>query len=625
MIRAVSVNTIAIGARLQPIKRYQMEKEFIKTDILIIGAGIAGCRAAIEAHKHGMEVVLTTKGLFGKDAGATWMAANGYQCWGIYPHDTLDVHVEDTLRCGWFLNNQENVYAYLAHVPDTAIELLRWGGRYKMNEGQFLPEWQLGCSTKEGRSITPAQWPYGELGFNYSRIFPRLIRARKIRVLEDLFVIDLLTNKDTIVGAVGIDIRTGKFKVLNAKVTILATGGYEGLYKVTTANSNLTGDGQAIALRAGVDMMDFEFNQTLPLAVWPPEIAGHGVPFKLILYFDARMYNSNNERFMDKWDSAKMERSTRAIISRAIFHEIKEGKASPHGGIYTGATHKTKNFIDEKLREFDRTPVFIKLKQAGIDLTKDYIETAYGMHYSQGGCNVNTRCETDKPGLYAIGEVASSGKDGADRMMSNALPYCMSMGIICGREVAGRVRMVERVGVDDAQVERIFRDTLLPLQRQDGVRVHEVKPLLQDVMTRETGYGRTDEGLRTALREIERHKEETIPQLYVASKSKGFNFEWIKLLEFKNLLIISECIIRNALLRTESRGLHDRWDYMSPGRDWFKNIHLRLVDGELIQWTTPVEFTYWQPEPGSLGEPQYKGVRCKEYKGWRAEPLYKRM
>jgi fumarate reductase (CoM/CoB) subunit A len=602
-----------------------VEKELVEADVLIIGAGIAGCRAAIEAHRHGAEVILTTKGLFGKDAGATWMAANGYQCWGIYPDDTLDVHVEDTLRCGWFLNNQENVYAFLAHVPDTVIELLKWGCRFKMQEGRLLPEWQLGCSTKEGRSISPAQWPYGELGFNYSRIFPRLIRTRKITVLEDLFVIDLLTSGDTVIGAVGIDIRTGRFKVLSAKATVLATGGYQGLYKVTTANANLTGDGQAMALRAGVDMMDFEFNQTLPVAVWPPEIAGYGIPFRLILYFDGRMYNSDNERFMAKWDPVKMERSTRAIISRAIFHEIKRGKASPHGGVYTSVTHKTKDFIQEKLKEHERTPAFVKLKQAGIDLTKDYVETAYGIHYCQGGCNVNPKCETDRPGLYAIGEVASGGKDGADRMMSNALPYCMSMGIIGGQEAAARAKAVERLEIDDVQIERICRDALLPLQRERGVRVYEIKPLLQDIMTRETGYGRTEEGLKTALSEIERYKEEIIPQLYVANKSKRFNFEWINALEFKNLVLISECVIRNALLRTESRGLHDRWDYPSPDRDWVKNIHLRLVDGQLRQWTTPVEFAYWQPEPGSLGEPQRKGVQTKEYKGWRAEPLYRRM
>ena len=157
------------------------------------------------------------------------------------------------------------------------------------------------------------------------------------------------------------------------------------------------------------------------------------------------------------------------------------------------------------------------------------------------------------------------------------------------------------------------------------MRVYQVKPQLQDLMAKETGYGRTEEGLKFALREVERYKQEVIPQLWVANKSERFNLEWVNALEFENLVIVAECIIRNALMRTESRGLHDRWDYPNPDPGWFKNIHLRLVDGEMKQWTTPVEFTHWQPESGSLGEPWHKGVQVKEYNGWSAEPLYKRM
>ena len=310
---------------------------------------------------------------------------------------------------------------------------------------------------------------------------------------------------------------------------------------------------------------------------------------------------------------------------RAIFHEIKEGRASPHGGVYTSVTHQPESFIKEKLRASERNYRFIKLKQSGIDLLKDSIETGFAIHYCQGGCNVNSRCETDKPGLYAIGEAASGSKDGADRMMSNALPYCMATGIIAGREAAQRAKATAMPEVDEAEVEGLVARALAPIEREDGVRTYQVKPQLQELMARETGYGRTEEGLRTALGEIERYKEEVLPRLSVANKSKRFNQEWANTLEFANLVLASECITRNALLRPESRGLHDRWDHMAPDPDWFKNIHLRLVDGELKQWATPVQFTYWQPEEGSLGEPWHKGVRVKEYQGWRAKPLYERM
>lgn len=602
-----------------------MQTDIIDTDILIIGAAIAGCRAAIEAHELGAKVLLTTKGVFGKDCGATWMGTLGYQTWGIHPNDTLDVHAEDTIRCGWFLNNQENVYAFLAHVPDTAMELKKWGGRYKMKDGHFLPRWQLGQSIEEGRSLEPESWPRGELGYTLSKVIPRAVKARKIGIIEDIFITDLLTTEDNVVGALGIDIRTGKFKVLRAKVTILATGGYLGLYNVTDASPMLTGDGQAIALRAGVDMMDFEFIQTLPAAVWPPTIAGLTIPFRLLFDFDGRMYNSKNERFLEKWDSVKMERSTRAVLSRGIYHEIKEGKGSPHGGVYTSIAHNSKSFIKSKIAEYGRNPFFEKLREAGIDLTKDSVETVYAIHYTQGGCNVNAKCETDKAGLYAIGEVTSGGKDGSDRMMSNALPYCMAMGIIAGRETAQRAKLAQTPKIDDLQVERLGKRALAPLERERGVRVFEVKPALQDIMTRETSYGRTGEGLKLALEQVKKYREDAAHNMYVANKSPRFNFEWINALEFDNMALVSECVIGNALLRTESRGLHDRWDYPDPDPDWFKNIHLRLMDGELKHWTTPVPFTYWEPEPRSLGEPWRKGVKVKEYRGWQARPLYERM
>jgi succinate dehydrogenase/fumarate reductase flavoprotein subunit len=566
---------------------------------------------------------MTTKGLWGKDAGATWMAHKGYQCWGIHRHDTLDVAVEDTIKCGWFLNNQENVYAFLAHVPNTARELLSWGGRFKMRGDQFAPDWQLGQSIPEGRSLVPAQWPHGELGYNYSRMFPQVLRKKKVKVLEDFFAVDLLASEGAVVGGLGIDMRTGRFRVLKARSTILATGGYLGLYLVSTGNVNLTGDGHAMALRAGVDMMDFEFNQTLPSALWPSELAGALLPFNVIMEWDAHMYNREGERFMSKWDPAKMERSTRSLISRGIFHEIKEGRTSPHGGVYVSATHNPKRFLDERLKEWERSRDFVKLRRIGFDLSKDAIEAGYSIHYSQGGCNVNTKCETDKAGLYAIGEVASGSKDGSDRMMSNALPYCMAMGIIAGREAAQRAKQMKMPAIDSAQVEEIQRRTLASLERGKGIRVYQIKSQFQDMLQRETCYGRTEEGLQTVLNEIERYQKDVVPTLWVPNKQMRFNLEWTHTLEFGNLLLVAECLVRNALLRKESRGLHDRWDYPKPDPNGFKNIHLRWVEGEWEQWATPVEFIYWKPEEGSLGEPWSKAIQVKEYTGWRAEPSYK--
>lgn len=597
-----------------------MQTDIIESDVLVIGGGVAGCRAAIEASDLNARVVLTTKGLFGRDCAATWMAALAFQCWGIHPEDPLDRAVEDTVRCGWFLNNQENVYAFLAHVPDAVRDLLKWGVRFKSDKGELSTTRQLGQSIEKGRSLTAAQWPRGELGYNFVRAVPRVVKSKPIEVRSDVFIVDLLTSDGAVVGALGIDMKKGQFKVFKSKATILATGGYQGIYSFTTANPNLTGDGQAIALRAGADMMDFEFNQTLPCAVWPPNLSGDILPFDLILEAEGRMYNSDHERFMSKWDP-NLEHSSRALLSRAIFHEITAGKTSPHGGIYVSITHQPASYIDAKVKEFRRTHTFLRFEKTGIDLHTDGIETGYAMHYCQGGCNVSPKCETDLPGLYAIGEVVAGG-NGADRMTANALPYCTSMGIICGDE-AGRKALNSPVPrIDDSQIQRLIRKALAPLERSEGVRVYQVKPPLQDLMAKETLYGRTEEGLSKALKEVQRLKNDVVTRLSVPNKAQKFNTEWINALEFSNMVLVSECIIRNAGLRTESRGLHDRTDYPKPDPDWFKNIHLRLVADGLKQWTEPVQFTYFRPEPGSLGEPWRKAVAVKKYEGWRAVPIY---
>ena len=601
-----------------------METEVVETDVLIIGAGLAGFRAAVEASRLGARAVVTSKGLLGRDAGSTWLARVGYQCWGIHPDDSLDLAAEDTIRCGWFLNNQENIYAYLAHVPDGARELWNWGARYKMAGGKFAPTWQLGQSIPQGRSITAVTWPRGDVGYQYSMILPRVLKGQKerVRVVEDLFALDLLTADGAVVGAIGIDTRSGQFRVFRAKATILATGGYQGLYRVCTGSANLTGDGHAMALRAGVDMMDFEFNQTLPSAIWPPEIAGSQLPFSMIMDWDARMYNGAQERFMSKWDSGKMERSTRSLISRGIFHEIKEGRSSPHGGVYVSVAHQSRAYVEDRIGRWERSRDFTKLRRVGFDPGKDAIEAGFAIHYCQGGCSVNPKCETDRKGLYAIGEVASGAKDGSDRMMSNATPYCMAMGTIAGREAAQFALDAGSPEMDLDQVEAIKRQSLQPLKRRNGTRVYEVNPKFQDLMQMETGYGRTDEGLGLALAEIERYKREILPGLGVSNDRPGFNRQWINTLEFRNMVLVAECLVRNARIRTESRGLHDRWDYPKPDPGWFRNIHLRLENGQLRQWTTPVEFTYWRPEEGSLGEPWRRGVKVKDYAGWRAEPLH---
>ena len=594
-----------------------MHMNTLKSDLLIIGAGLAGCRAAIEACAAGADVIICTKGEFGLDAAASWKSANGFQCWGIHPSDTLDVQVHDTLRCGWFLNNQENVYQFLAHVPDSARDLMEWGVQHRMHDGLPATLRQLGCSIEQGRSMYPDAYPAGNFGAEYARIMPSVVRSAGARVLNDVFVIDLLRSGGRVAGAVALDRGTGQLVQIGAGAVIIATGGYQGLYRDTTASAQLTGDGHALALRAGVDVMDFEFNQTLPIALHPPAIAGSTLPFRLLMDWDARLCNAQGERIMARWDPERMEASTRALLSRAIYHEIRQGRGTPHGGVYTSVSHHSPDVLAAKLKKYAAHPVFKALRQAGVDLSKEDIETGYAVHYCQGGCNINHRCQTDLPGLYAIGEAAAGGKDGADRMMSNALPYAVAMGRIAGRCAALHGRRHGIPDPDPSEIERIMLRAESPRDRSRKLETSEATGMLHDIMATHGGYGRTKDGLEQALSALSNLRTAIIPHL------KGWpdTDSWTRCLELENLALVAECVVRNALRRKESRGLHDRWDYPEADKGWFRNIHLRLVDDSLQQWTTPVEFTYWRPAPQSNGAPGLEGISVKPYRGWKALPL----
>lgn len=273
-----------------------MISETLETDVLIIGGGIAGIRAAAEAANSGVTVTLTNKGHVGKDGAAVWMAGMGYQA-ALYPPDSLEVHVEDTVRGGKYLNNQKLVYEFLKLAPDSVNDLAKWGMRFGKKEGKFV-QVQLPGETYP-RSMCHT-FSSQSLGGEYRKVLPRQVTNKKnISVLNDLFVIDLLTCDGRVVGALGVDLRNGSFKAVKAKCTILATGGFMALYEFTTANPTLTGDGQGMAFRAGARMVGMEFIQFFPAAaLWPQIVQRDHFPYTLLWRLRGHFYNSIGK---DSW------------------------------------------------------------------------------------------------------------------------------------------------------------------------------------------------------------------------------------------------------------------------------------------------------------------------------------
>ncbi|HLA29166.1 MAG TPA: FAD-binding protein, partial [Syntrophales bacterium] len=384
-----------------------MEKEVRQTDVLVIGGGIAGIRAAIEAHDNGADVILANKGPFGRDGAAVWMAGAGFQA-ALYPPDSLEQHIEDTIRGGKFLNNQELVKEFLSLAPKALEEISKWGMRLGKKGDKFLQA-RLPGETY-ARSIHHEN--FGTmLGAEYRKILPRQVRRRKkIKVVEDIFIFDLLKNEGEVVGAMGLDLVKGRPVVIRAKATILATGGYMACYSFNTANSTCTGDGHAAAYRAGVTMTGMEFVQFFPTAaIWPLTVHGDIFPYALLLYIYGMFYNKMGERFMERYYPVEKDWATREAVSRAIAKEVREGRGSPHGGAYLSLKHIPRNLMSAFL-EANKESLFLQsLENAGFDIREDAMEVGPGAHYVQGGCWIDEKCRTNLGRLYAIGEVGSGG------------------------------------------------------------------------------------------------------------------------------------------------------------------------------------------------------------------------
>ncbi len=568
------------------------------SDVLVIGGGIAGIRAAIEAAERGADVILTNKGAFCKDGAAAWMAGNGFQA-ALYPPDSVETHVLDTIKGGWYLNNQTLVKTFLGLGLKTVADMNKWGVRLAKKENHYYQLPFPGHSFPRSVCGKPGLF----LGPEYRKALYRQIKKRKIQVKEDFFAADLLVSDGAVGGMVGMDLRTGAVEVYRAKSTVLATGGFMGCYNFTTANPTATGDGHAMAYRAGVKMMDMEFVQFIPAAhLWPANARGDIYPYLLWINLHPHFYNSMGERFLERYYPEKKEWVTREAAARAIVTEVRAGRGSPHGGAYMSFRHLPVNLIDNFLAKAAGVHYFEKLKDAGLDIRHDAIEVAPGAHYVQGGCWINERCETNYKGLYTVGEVGSGGKDGADRLAGNSITFCLAMGIIGGQEAARWAKESTLPDINRAEVEKLAQQMMSPLKMTKGKRPVEVKRKIRDVLSTHATLGRDEAGLTAALEQLQQIREKDVSAMATAAKHRVFNLDMLDALEARNMIDVAELVCRSALLRKETRGLHERIDFPKTDPGWLKHIMIQKAGEEMKLFTEPVDLCIVQPEKEAHSE-----------------------
>ena len=352
-----------------------------------------------------------------------------------------------------------------------------------------------------------------------------------------------------------------------------------------------------MAYRAGAKMLDMEFVQFIPaLTLWPSNLFGDPYPYLLWAGLHPVFYNSLGERFLERYYPDAKDWATREAVARAIVKEVRAGRGSPHGGAYMSFRHLPRNLIEDFIEKASGVEYLVKLKDAGIDIRYDGIEIAPGAHYVQGGCWINEKCETSLAGLYAVGEAGSGGKDGADRLAGNSITFCMAMGSIAGVAASKRAKRSPLLPIMENDTKRLVRKMLAPMERKNGMRPTDIKRAVRKIMSQHAFVERDGEGIGSGLRKLEEMRERDLPDMATAAKNEIFNTEWVDALEAVNLVDVVEMVCRSALIREESRGLHQRVDYPDADPGWLRHVLIKKAENGMALSTTPVEFPIMRPE-----------------------------
>jgi succinate dehydrogenase / fumarate reductase, flavoprotein subunit len=558
-------------------------------DVLVIGGGSAGLRAAIAAHDAGANVLIISRSKRGDPH--TTLARGGINAalGTMDPEDNWMIHASDTLREGESIADYEKVEVLCRNAADAIMELVNWGARFHREKDGRLTQRFFGAHTYR-RTVFCGDWTGQEI----IRVLMEQVNQQKIKMIDNVYIMKLLKldNDDgssEVNGAFGVDTENKEFVRFECKSLILAAGGYTRVYPVSSSRLfENYGEGIALAYEAGVDLVDMEMVQFHPTGmVWPEKAVGL-LATEAIRGEGGILLNSKGERFMKNYDPERMELAPRDVVARANYNEIISGRGTEHGGVWLDVTHLRKEVIQDRLPTMYQQ--FLELD--GIDISEEKMEVAPTAHYSMGGVVADIKCTTKIKGLFAVGEVISQ-IHGANRLGGNSLLDTMVFGKIAGEEAAARLTKQE-AGADAKKTEA-------PSTRQSNVDNNQKKeegfdddyyggifvvkePIkfrneIQELMKQNAGIIREETRLQNGLKRILELKNEFYSKdnIIEVSKIDDNNSENIVItLQVKSSLIACEAIIRSALMRQESRGAHYRSDFPKLDDErWKVNIYCR--------------------------------------------------
>ncbi len=569
-----------------------MDIKKYSTDVVVIGGGGAACRAAIEVSEKGQKCIMVDKGRPGR-SGATpcalWSIQAPFGPRGRDERDTPEQFFEDMVKAGRFIGDQNITEIVAFTACDRILDMERYGVHFKKyDDGRFF-------QTPMPGQTYPRSCFMIENGQHMSTVLAKEVsRHDNIEVFKDFFAFSLLKNNGAVVGILGMDMLTGEMVAINAKATVMASGGYTSLWGFSDNPPTLTGDGVSMAYRAGADLVDLEFNQYYGTdLIWPPSVKGAVVLYELMIdeFADGRITDKDGNSIMDK------PLPMRDDAIKVIYKAIQDGKGTEHGGVYFDTTKSPKG--EEAVREVFKTMTpkhyqFL-LDAAGLDLAKTPLEVAPASHYQCGGIYINERGESTVAGLYAAGECAGNFQ-GANRLAGSALCDTQTMGAQAGGCAADDVRKMDLLPITDKEIEeKMEMVKSFMANKSKKIKPLAIKEQILSVMDKHIAPYRNEEGMNKGLSLIKSIEQE-IPNVYV-NKIGKYNLELMEALETVLMVDAAELTFGSALFRKESRGHHNRTDYPETDeKNWRCHTIASLKGSETVYSKKDVIYTRIKPE-----------------------------
>ena len=535
-----------------------MKIKTIETDVLIIGSGGAGSRAAIEVDDAGLKATIVSKGLSFR-SGCTGMAEGGYNAVfkTVDKDDSIEAHIKDTLKGGSYLNDEKLVEILVNESPKRLVDLENYGALFDRKDNGEIDQRPFG-----GQTYRRTCYQGDRTGAELLNALKEEIIKREIECIEEVMITSLVTDENQVIGATGLDLKDSSLIYFKAKSTILASGGAGQLFPVTSNTFQKNGDGFAMSYRAGADLIDMEQIQFHPTGMVAPESKKGVLVTEAVRAEGGKLINTEGERFMKKYSPEKMELSTRDVVARSIYQEIIEGRGTENGGVYLDISHLDDDYIEEKLET-----MVLQFENVGVDIKHGPIEVAPTAHHFMGGLKIDTDASSSLKNLFGAGEVCG-GVHGANRLGGNALADTQVYGKIAGESASKAAKETDIKTNNEMVKEEASR--IENLIKKGSIKPKEFKNNIKKLMWEKVAIVREEKTLNEALKQLQEMQND-LDKMDVSDK-KQYNDELVTALEVINMVEICILTVKSAILRRESRGAHFRSDYPETKDEWKKSI-----------------------------------------------------